>query len=768
MGISGLDSALSGLRISQQQLEVISGNVANAGTENYTRKILPQSTLAANGETIGVSAGAIIRNVDVTLQREIWTQVSGTTALEVKAAYMDDVQNFYGAPDAERTFAARIATLRDKFSVLTDSPNDAFLLRDTVNAAVDTAKEIRNYAQYLTRLRNDTQDDIAATVTRINDALDQIRNFNVQIKSNQNVGKSVAGLRDLRDAAVKRLSEDIDISFFENGSGVLVVQTARGEFLVGEETSELYFRKSAIGPSSTYPDSVNAVYLGGNPVNNPQALDITTTTTGGRLGALLELRDETFPQLNAEIDELAHKLALRFEAQGLTLFVNSSGEIPADTAPTTPDPGPAVAVPYVGFASSIRVVDSIVSDPSILRTGTVRLDQTPLSGTNDVIRRVAEFVFGDVSYQRAAGTVDVVVSGNGAATDTLGEAFGLLPSLTITSTRNLDTISNLFNDPATPMQDPIANPDQVFTIDVGGTTFNVDLVDITGAPYTNADLDDLITLINANAVTAGLNAATFSASKNTYGQLTFTATADVTLGSTGTTPDGLFEYLTIDEGLHEAEDPYFEVQVGNANPVRVTIEVGDTEVELLDKLNLAFSGGDTVGVPNLDADIDGVTGFLTVRPGPYFGGDIKLISGPILSTGGNSVIEELFGSTNPVTNVFYGSAVSSADASTVTFRSDHLGPGANLSTGLDNPTNLIDFAQKILSQQSQEASLIDTRLADEQNYANALETQFRNESGVNIDEELSNLIVIQTSYAASARTVDVIRQMFDELFSVLR
>ena len=54
MGIGGLDAALSGLRIAQQQISVISNNVANVGTPGYTRKILPQSTQAIQGYGIGV------------------------------------------------------------------------------------------------------------------------------------------------------------------------------------------------------------------------------------------------------------------------------------------------------------------------------------------------------------------------------------------------------------------------------------------------------------------------------------------------------------------------------------------------------------------------------------------------------------------------------------------------------------------------------------------------------------------------------------------
>ena len=69
-----------------------------------------------------------------------------------------------------------------------------------------------------------------------------------------------------------------------------------------------------------------------DPTTDP-AVDITALMPGGKLGGLLELRDEIFPKQTAQLDELAHKLAYRFDQQGLRLFTDASGNVPADTAP---------------------------------------------------------------------------------------------------------------------------------------------------------------------------------------------------------------------------------------------------------------------------------------------------------------------------------------------------------------------------------------------------------------------------------------------------
>ena len=76
MGLGGLDIALSGLRVAQQQLNVIANNVSNVNTEGYTRKILPQETITVGGNASGAVTSTLLRNVDLNLERDLWTHLA--------------------------------------------------------------------------------------------------------------------------------------------------------------------------------------------------------------------------------------------------------------------------------------------------------------------------------------------------------------------------------------------------------------------------------------------------------------------------------------------------------------------------------------------------------------------------------------------------------------------------------------------------------------------------------------------------------------------
>jgi len=58
---------------------------------------------------------------------------------------------------------------------------------------------------------------------------------------------------------------------------------------------------------------------------------------------------------------------------------------------------------------------------------------------------------------------------------------------------------------------------------------------------------------------------------------------------------------------------------------------------------------------------------------------------------------------------------------------------------------------------------VSTHLAASKESRDMLEERYVNNTGVNIDEEIANLQQLQTSYAASARVMQVANSMFDAL-----
>ena len=99
---------------------------------------------------------------------------------------------------------------------------------------------------------------------------------------------------------------------------------------------------------------------------------------GGRIGADIALRDTTLPTFQAELDEFAVTLARRFEAQGLRLFSDPDGAVPASG-------GPPVQDGYVGFAAALQVHPDVLASPALLRDGTHAVTGSPTGASSDTM-----------------------------------------------------------------------------------------------------------------------------------------------------------------------------------------------------------------------------------------------------------------------------------------------------------------------------------------------------------------------------------------------
>lgn len=73
------------------------------------------------------------------------------------------------------------------------------------------------------------------------------------------------------------------------------------------------------------------------------------------------------------------------------------------------------------------------------------------------------------------------------------------------------------------------------------------------------------------------------------------------------------------------------------------------------------------------------------------------------------------------------------------------------------------FISQVVSRQGEAATNADTLKQGQDVVLNSLQQRFSEEAGVNIDEEMTNLLNLQNSYAANARVMSVIRDMLDTL-----
>jgi len=76
---------------------------------------------------------------------------------------------------------------------------------------------------------------------------------------------------------------------------------------------------------------------------------------------------------------------------------------------------------------------------------------------------------------------------------------------------------------------------------------------------------------------------------------------------------------------------------------------------------------------------------------------------------------------------------------------------------------LTDYMSQVVSQQSQAANAATNLQQGQDTVVSALQQRFNEQSGVNIDTEMSNLIALQNAYGANARVMSTVQQMMSML-----
>jgi flagellar hook-associated protein 1 FlgK len=393
-----LDASLaiagSGLANVNRQMAVVSQNVANASTPDYVRQVSTQTSLVAGGQGMGVRTGQVQRALDAALQAALFQQNGAVAGLQTREAALAAIDAVQGTPGQGNDLASLLGKLQDGFSSLAGDPSNVTQQAAVAGDAAALAGQINAVSAAYSAGRNAAQAAIVAGVGTLNTTLAKIGGLSDQIVQLRALGQSTADVENQRDAAVDQLSGLIELRGLAQPNGDLLLVTASGLSLPTHAASPPFATSAAtLGAGSYAPGGgVPAITLGGQ--------DVTARLSGGSLGANITLRDSTLPAGQAQLDEFAETLSQRFAQQGLRLFTDASGTVPART-------GAPAQNGYIGYASAIQVNPAVAASPALLRDGTDAVAGSPTgasaftpnpsggpAGFTGLLQRVLNFALG--------------------------------------------------------------------------------------------------------------------------------------------------------------------------------------------------------------------------------------------------------------------------------------------------------------------------------------------------------------------------------------
>ena len=298
--IPGFNTTLSGMKAAQQQLNIISNNISNADTPGYTRKTAEQNNLVLAGVSSGVSLGNIKRTVDENLLKSYLSSNSTSGNYCMQNDYLSKTETLLGTPTGDNSIAANVGNLQSAFETFANEVTSASGKYTLINNAQTIAARLNSISSEIQKQRGDADLNITDAVEEINADLKTLHELNDKIVKYTVMNyDGTANLEDQRDELLRSISEKIDISYFKRDNGAIVLQTKSGETLLDDEPHYLsHTAISQAGPTTSYAGGeISGIYVNGK--------DITNQIQDGEIKGLIEIRDVILPSLQSQLDELA-------------------------------------------------------------------------------------------------------------------------------------------------------------------------------------------------------------------------------------------------------------------------------------------------------------------------------------------------------------------------------------------------------------------------------------------------------------------------------
>jgi flagellar hook-associated protein 1 len=702
-----LSSALSALQTNTAALRVVSNNVANINTQGYDRRVVNEQASVVGGQLSGVSVGDVQRVADQFLNQEALSANSASSQYSAQSDIFDQLNGMLGQPGDGSALTSQLSNVFSALASASLSPTSSASQQGAMTSFQNLASSISTLSSSISGLQTQTDQQVSSSIGTVNSLIQQIYTLNQQATTAQTSGDDASGVLDQRDQAVQSLSQYMDVKTSTNANGQMTVMTGDGVSLVGDTYAQLSYAGGNASGSFGQIQLSNVDPQTGQTIGASTALD--PHLNGGSLLGLIQMRDGTLGGLQQELGSFAQQTALAFNAQH-----NANSSVPPPTTMAGRDTG-------------------LTSTDALNFTGKTTVAISDSSG--NLVSRV------DVDF--GAGTLSV----DGGASVSIGSTVGSFASALNSALGSNGTASftnGALTVSANGTNGVVVQDDATTPSSRGGTGFSQFF-----------GLNDLFTSAAPSVLATGLSAGDAG---------NFAAGGQMSFSLKGT--DGSV--------LKQAT---------------VTVAATDTIGAIVGKLNTAFSGSATFAL--------GSNGAIAMTP-VKSGAQLNVTNDTTARGNTGMSFTSLFGvgvqqagaqaSDFAVNSALTPStlAFAQSDIDSTTVAGDAI-LGSGDSRGLlalqdigttqqsfaaaggiaAQTSSLSDYAGALYQDVATRSDAATTAATTQGDRLSEAQARQASTSGVNLDEELSNMMIYQQAYSAGARMLTVAQQLYDTLLQTV-
>lgn len=782
----GLGAGLRALTAARLGMQTAGNNVANANTPGYSRQRvdLMSAMPFAMGRNMQIGAGVdiagITRIVDDSLLRRMRIQSGLVGAAQVDYARYDELEGLLNEPDGG--LSNSLASLFGSFSSLQTNPADGALRGGVVQAGSELAHSFQMLSRRLGDLTGSTFEEVRGLTRQVNGLAGAVAELNKQIITLESNGGAANDLRDARSRHIRELSQLVDVNSIEKSTGSTDLLVGGHLLVSGDRASQLNVARTAANTTELRVGKSSA----------------TVQVREGRIAALLRHESGEMLGFNSKIDQLARNLILEVNRHQ-----------------TTGMPGSG---PHRSLVSHYGAIDrdgdgdrgdEVLADaglPFDVQSGEVYLTVTNLE-TGELERKHIPVDASAMTLRAFSGQIDdmehlsasVDPSGRLHITADTGYGFDFSPRLE-SRPNGLGTFGGTNPTIGTASRGSFDLSGQTFPVsfDVTTGTLNapvVTTVTLEASDFANpnwARVDELVNAINADlgSVATAINVGNRMVIRSNTGG------AESQLTLTDTPPGTLLSSIGMTNSTVMGQD------VG----VDVTVEGTYTGAENDHLLFVPVSDGSVGITPNLRVRVINnqgqVVSTLNVGSGYEPGKPLELGNGVVVRFGpgeirdsSNEVFELDVIADSDTSDVLVALGLNSffhgTSAADIEVNSDILNDVDGLAAGLDlvsgdagNMTRLLalrdletaglgtntieDFWSNIVGDVGFETANAQQVLLSQDQIMQHLEAERESISGVNLDEEMLDMVRYQQSFDAAARFLSTVQELTQSLINLGR
>ena len=693
-----ISTGLSGLNASQAGLKALSNNLANVQTPGYARERVGFTPNVLGGRVQGVNATQLERTADRFLEAASFKASGEVGRLETIERHLKLLQTQLGQPGSSTSLVAKFDRIKSAAIEMTSPGVGSTASRSFISALDSALTDMKDLSTSIERTGSDAASEVGSTVDEVNSLIERIAGYNDDVAQARAFSRSTAGYEDQRTAALQELGKLVQLQAREQPDGRLFLETSSGVALLDRQPRRLRAVDTGAGAAKSVYGGIEVSFFDrASRATTLTGETLDAATTGGKLGALMDLRDRIVPDIVSNLGQLFGSFAGALNA----VHNENVASPPANKLEGRATGLVGTDAGHFAGAATFAITDR--SGKLVAKT-TVDFDALPAASTiDDAVAAInaglggagtAAFSNGKLTLKATAAANGIAVAGDPARPATrsgvgFAQAFGL--NDLIESTSSLMPAGFAFGDahgfPA-------------------GQTMELALRDASGRVLAKHSLStsvgstvgDLFTDLNASPLGA-LSTFGLDETGRLKVQPNGTVAVSLIVVSDGTVRSGTG--VTLSSTLGAGLD--FQADALSGARIRSDVSLDATRLAIA-KLDTSAAVG---GLAIAAGDARGAVGF------------VDALSGQVDIPGWGRVALD--------------------------------GRGADFISSAS--------AEAMRAAEAREDSA--ARLAD-------IDQRRDQIAGVSIDEELSQMVLYQNSYSASARLVTAASQMYEELLGLIR